>query len=433
MLFRSLREYPVPSLLTLLCLGLIGFGGAVAGRHLWAESHYRAAQQALDQWDFPQAQAHLARCLEVWPSSAETHLLAARTARRATVYDEAERHLKEYQRLSGVAEVLDLERALLRAQRGDLARVEGVLLSFVQQDHPDAVLILEALTRGYMKTYQLPRAYHCLKLWLKRQPDEVQALLWRAEVLERQSSFQGAMADYRRVIELDPDRDEARLHFAGMLLQAHQPEDALEHFQYLHRRQPENSEVLLGLARCQHLLGRPDDARMLLDTVLNDLPSDAGALSERGRLALEMGQIVEAEDWLRKSLALAPYDRETTYSLYLCLQQRRKVQEAKQYLDKLDDIGATLGHLRELTRRIGATPHDPALRHEAGVIFLRSGQTTEGLRWLQSALQEDPHHGPTHQVLAEHYEQIGDSARAAWHRRQALPGQVEVAGVPPGR
>ena len=40
-LFRGLWQYPVPSLLIVICLGLIGFGGTVAGRHLWAESHYR--------------------------------------------------------------------------------------------------------------------------------------------------------------------------------------------------------------------------------------------------------------------------------------------------------------------------------------------------------------------------------------------------------
>jgi len=54
------------------------------------------------------------------------------------------------------------------------------------------------------------------------------------------------------------------------------------------------------------------------------------------------------------------------------------------------------------------------------MIFLRSGQTKEGLRWLYSALQEKPRYRPTHQVLADYYDSIGDKGQAAWHRRQAL-------------
>ena len=51
-----------------------------------------------------------------------------------------------------------------------------------------------------------------------------------------------------------------------------------------------------------------------------------------------------------------------------------------------------------------------------GLIFLQTGQAKEGLRWLNSALQEDPGYRPTHQALMEYYESIGDEEQAAWHR-----------------
>jgi len=50
------------------------------------------------------------------------------------------------------------------------------------------------------------------------------------------------------------------------------------------------------------------------------------------------------------------------------------------------------------------------------MLFLRSGQVREGLRWLQSALQEDPRYQQTHQALMEYYESIGDEVHAAAHR-----------------
>jgi predicted Zn-dependent protease len=170
------------------------------------------------------------------------------------------------------------------------------------------------------------------------------------------------------------------------------------------------------------LLGEPLEAGRLLDALLEKSPDDVGALAERGRIYLEMRQPAEAERWLRMAAGRTPYDRDITYALYLCLQQSGKSKEAEVYQAKLQEIEAQLGRLRQVTRQIMETPHDPALRHEAGVIFLRSGQTKEGLRWLYSALQEEPRHRPTHQVLADYYESIGDKGQAAWHRQQSPQG-----------
>jgi tetratricopeptide (TPR) repeat protein len=425
--------YPVPSALTLVLLVLIGWGGNSAIRSLRASYHYRQAEQAIERRDFADAQAHLARCLEVRSNSAATHFLAARTARRAGNYDEAEQQLRDSLRLGEVPEAVDLERALLKAQRGDLAPVEGNLLFYVKENHPDTNLILEALAWGYMKTYQLPRAIYVLNLWLERQPDDPQALMWHAEASERRLSFLEAIEDYERVIAHHPDRDDARLRLAENLVQTHQPEAALPHLVYLREQQPDNPAILKDLARCKHLLNKPDEARQLLDLVLVASPTDAAALSERGRLAFEQGRLDEAERWLRKALTLTPYDKETTYALQQCLEQHGKKAEAAEVLKRLDHIEKELERLRDLTRQIGESPHDPALRHEAGMIFLRSGQAKEGLRWLASALQEDPQYAPTHQALVEYFESIGDKAQAARHRRWNGASPMEAARLPTAR
>src|SRR5262245_40387194 len=85
--------------LGLVLLALVGVAGYRVGWHLWALSHSRAAQRSLQRHDLTGAQAHLALCLEVWPDSAETHFLAARTARRAGDEEEMRLHLKECARL----------------------------------------------------------------------------------------------------------------------------------------------------------------------------------------------------------------------------------------------------------------------------------------------------------------------------------------------
>ena len=64
-------------------------------------------------------------------------------------------------------------------------------------------------------------------------------------------------------------------------------------------------------------------------------------------------------------------------------------------------------------------PHDPEPRREIGVLYLGLGEDDQGLRWLSSALQEDPRTGPTHAALADYFERVGKMDEAAFHRRQA--------------
>jgi tetratricopeptide (TPR) repeat protein len=398
-------------------LACIGLGAANAGLSLWAARYYRAAGEAFDRRDYADARSNLERYFKLRGDSADAHLLAARIARRTSAYDEADRELKTYQQQGGLQEYVDLERALARAQRGDVAPVEEKLFGAAEGGHPDAVMILEALTQGYLQRYQFGRVSECLKLWLGLRPDDVLALTWRADLYERRNRFDDALPDLRRVVELTPERDEARLHLADALGRARLWEEARGHYEQLKDRQPHNPAVLLGLARCRMAEGNAGAAQQLLDGVLALDPKNADALNERGKLALDAGQLAEAEGLFRKAYTVAPYDRETVYSLYQCL--RREGKDAPDLKSRLDTIEARLDRLRQLTKQIAQSPHDAALRYEAGKIFLDSEQPREGLRWLGSALAEDPRHQPTHQALAEYYERAGDPAMAARHRELA--------------
>ena len=184
---QSLKRSPLRLFVTACCLVLFGVGCYLGGRYLWAAYHFRQAERAIDRRDWPQARANLRLCLEVWPRSAATHFLAARTARRADDYEDAVQHLDECERLVGRPKDLELERALLRAQQGDIGPVERYLVDRVEQDDPDAPLILEALVKGYVQTARLPLALYCTAKWLHLQPDSVDALFWQASSMSSYS------------------------------------------------------------------------------------------------------------------------------------------------------------------------------------------------------------------------------------------------------
>ena len=386
-------------------------------RWLSAESSLRAARQALERRDFASARHHLAAYLAFRPHDASAHFLAARTARRAGLLEEAQRHLEQCERLGGMTEPTQLEWLLLRVQQGDL-KVAARLKATIPPDHPDVLLVLEALVRGYLQRERLQDALEALGLWLGQQPDSVPALIRRGWIWERLGRSPESLRDYGRAVEIEPDNKEARLGLAQGLARL-QPGAAARHYECLRQRSPEDASVLVGLARCYTDLGRAEEAGRLLDEVLARHPRHGEALTERGRADRAAGRSAAAEGWLRKAVALAPDDREALYQLVQCLQEQHKTGEAEQRRRDLDRLTYDLKRLDELLRAVARAPHAADLRREAGEIALRHGREEEGLRWLAGALREDPGHGPTHNTLADYFERKGQASRAQYHRRLA--------------
>ena len=406
-----------------LC-GVLGCVLALAGYAIywpvWAEIHCRRAEEALARSlrvkgsaPLAEARSPLACCLRVWPNNGRVHFLMAQAARRAGDLDDAARSLRRAEQAGWVVEAIELEKTLADVQQGDLERAEPVLASFVQRDHPDKLLILEALAQGCRRTYQLPRALAHLDTWLGAQPDSVRALVWRGETLLLLGRVRDALADYRKAVEVDPQEDEARLKVAELFLGFHRPKEARAHFTELLNRHPDQGEALFGLARCRAEQGDTAGAVNLLDRLLSLQPEHSGALAERGKIALDAGSLRDAEQWLRKAAGLAPFERKTLYPLSLCLTANGHTREAEEYRARIRRIDEDRKRLDELRTAIMTTPHDASLRCEMGLILLRNGQDKEGVRWLESALREQPGYGRARQALDDHSRRSAEAGTGA--------------------
>jgi predicted Zn-dependent protease len=387
--------------------------------HGWAYLHFRAAQRAGARRDFAAARAHADACAKVWFHDPDVRLLRVRNARRAGDLNRADDLLRASRRDGELTDALGLESKLLTAQRGELHRVEDSLLGAVRDGHKDSALILEVLTPAYYHTYQLVIAQECVNRWLECEPETAAAWLWRARIYERLRDRTETIVSLGRVVELDPDNDEARLALARHLTDSRQPQSAMEQFVYLRARLGDVPAVLAGLAQCYVELNRPDEARVLLDRLLADDPHNGRLLHARGRLVWASESAAAAEPWFRRAAAALPYERDIIYSLFQCVEQLGKRDEARDLLARLNKIDADRKRMRELTLAVANSPHDPELRYQAGLVFLRNGQEYEGVRWLQSALAEAPSHAPTHQALADYYARTGNRDTADRHRRLA--------------
>jgi tetratricopeptide (TPR) repeat protein len=417
-LFRRLIKRFGRLVAIVLLLLIAGFGFYMAGINVWAEYHYRRASQDLAAARPTSAREHLKKCLSVWPNSGLTHLLAAQAERRAGFLPAAEEHLRQAQRLLKRREGVVLELRLLAAQKGDIDQIEA-LQDQIDKKSEDESLILEALTAGCLRLYRLGEAAYCIGRWLEIQPDNPAVYVARGGLRELIGSYRPAAEDYRRAVELNEEDDSTRQKLVRVLLDTNQFEEAETHLQKLSQRQPDNPDTLVSLARLQFAQGHTEEAGQTLDEMLVQFPHHFAALAEQGRIALQLHQLDKAETCLRQAIELQPFDYVAHYNLSLCLRgQPHRQAEASQQEKRAKELKDGGARVREIvTRDLRERPDDPALLCEAGVIFLRAGNIKGGLGWLRLALRQDPNYPPAHKALVDHYERMGDTLRASFHRR----------------
>lgn len=407
----------------LLGLSILAVLLAAAGPFLWTAYHAFAAERALNRYHSGEARRHFHVCLSVWPwsGSAHLHLLAARAARRQGQFEEAAQLLRVCQdTLHDNSPQAVLEWAMLRAAMGDLDTTAEPLRQAARQDPQLAPLVLEALTEGYLAMSRITDALHSSDDWLALEPNNVQAWFLRGKIHRRTGAVQAIVADYQRVLELDPQRTEARWWLALALFDIGRFQEAYQQWEIFQQSHPHNVEVRIRRAMCLWQLGNEDEARRLVDGVLAEHPHQGLALLARGQMFMRAGRHAEAEPWLRQAAGILPHDYAAQNALWECLRQLGKTEEAETQRERKELLWQRLTRRSDiLTRLISQKPDDPALSCELGTLNFQLGDPQVGEAWLLNALRLDEHYLPALEALAEHYRESGDSELAEQYRRRA--------------
>lgn len=400
-------RWPKRALVMALALGLTAYLSWLGWRVLWFRHERSAALAALAVYDFAEARLRLGHCLEMRSDDATLHLLAAQAARRDEDLETAEDHLGRSFQLAGTTAEGTLEEALLQAQRGRLNAVADYLMSRLSIRSPAGEQILEALTRGSLENYLLDKAGLWAYELLERFPKNPIGLLMRARLTDAMGDRDLALERFRQLVQEYPRHIKGRLHLAEFLIRTKAYAEAAANYEELRRQQPGSADALLGLARCQIQLGRPEEVSRLIAQLQKEHDDRADVLLECGRFALSENRFADAEHLLRRGLALAPHDHDAHYRLGICLQQLERVEESRRHLQRSKEILAGMNELEKLVEATGKAPTDPAPRLQAGLTCLRIGQTSEGLRWLRGVLAIAPNHAGAQAALREYYASQG--------------------------
>jgi tetratricopeptide (TPR) repeat protein len=422
---------PLRRVIVVAVVIVIGLAGWLIVAELSAWSALDKARAALDADRPDEASRLLAECLRRQPNSGEVNYLAAQAARRTGDLPAARKHLAAAAKAGWVETALDLERALLNVQEGDLDIAEGYLQECLAHDHPDSRLIAEVLTPAYLNEFRLVEAATVNKKWVELAPDSAKGWKYRATILEKMRIRDEATTAYRRAVELAPDDRDLRMGLVHILLETKQPpEEAAGHLEWLMERAPDDPAVRVELAICREAQGKPDEAIRLLDELIAKDPGYAAALLHRGRIDLDRGRAADGVSFLRRAVEREPVNTYALYTLVRCLQLTGPPEELQAIESRWKRADADLQKLSEVTRGVARFPNDPDRRFQAGELFLRNGFEEQGLRWMNSALRIDPRHRPTHKYLAEYYRKTGQPHRAAEHQLRSGEHSPSLPGRP---
>ena len=420
MLRAAAAAVPRPVIYLLVAVSL-GFAGYTLYRNARFEYCYYAAGKALEREAFEEAGEYLAECLRLNPGSGRARFRAAQTARRSDQPEFAEEQLLYCDELAWPPEAVELERTMLAFQRGEVdAASEQLLKLCLAPQNPERHLALEALTKGYIRTYQLFKALEHLDACVQERPDSLGARMRRGWVNERLDRLADAESDYRVVLSNRPQDTAAMLRLAQVLRQQGKTVESAELFEQLKASTPDSDAIDLGLAQSYRAMGRTDEARRLLAELEMRNPNDFAVMLEQGKLCLDERRDQDGRAALERAASLAPEEYEPNYQLFLCLQRLGDKEAAAKAEKKFKAIEADLKRMGELTETLQNRPDDPEIRFQIAEIFIRRGEASEGTTWLEGVVRLNPYHVKARQTLANLYEQLGKPDRARAHR-QALP------------
>jgi tetratricopeptide (TPR) repeat protein len=157
----------------------------------------------------------------------------------------------------------------------------------------------------------------------------------RGDLRAAQGDRAGAIDDFGRVIELEPDRVDARVNVVDLLMEAGRLAEASAHLAEGLLRAPGDASLLCARGRLAIEAGDPDGARRDFDLALAADGSLVAALAARATLAYEAGDLDAAADDLTRAIGLSQ-DPDLLYNRGLVRARARRWQEA------IDDFGAAM-------------------------------------------------------------------------------------------
>jgi tetratricopeptide (TPR) repeat protein len=304
-----------------------------------SQGHFMLAQVLASQGKWEEALAALNKTLEARPNLVPARLMLARIYRQrgnfTGVLSEAEEALRFNPGLvralemkavghAGLGEwkqALEVRRRISEIVPKNLDNLVALAALHVQQHQPeeaeevfrrayelapDNALLVRAYADFCAETKRAEEGSKIVDAYIEKNPDKAEAYVIRGEFTAKVASPEKAEPYFRKAAELSPD-DPYPLVFLGDRYSAvGRWAKAAEAYREAADRGDKASLARKRLADVYMLQDKLDEARAIIDKVIQDDPDDAAALVVAGRIAAHQGKGEEAERLMQKALELNP-------------------------------------------------------------------------------------------------------------------------------
>lgn len=337
------------------------------------------------------------------PADPETDFLKARAYRKQGRLDLVRRYIERAWDNGFPVERLRREQILSMAQAGQLRSVEPQLAGLLLDPQGDGVEICEAFVNGYLLSFRLNDALRLLETWSADYPRDPLPHLLSGKVYVQLSDFGPAEQALREALRLAPDHHEAAYEMGELLLKLKRPEEARAYFGRAGASSTLHAKARAREAHCLRVTGRSAEARKVLEGIVTGTEPPREALVELGRLHLDARNYTKALEVLERAGEQYSRDAEVRYALAEALRGAGRAEAARPHFAWSQTARAELARAYDLAEQVRKRPNDVDLRLEIGRIQLEYGSPTDGVKWLQSALNLEPRHTQAHELLAAYY------------------------------
>lgn len=264
--------------------------------------------------------------------------------------------------------------------------------------------------------------------------------------LQQQGDLERAIVEFRRAVELDPDRTDALSNLSVAYLQSGRPAQALPGLQRARAALPEHGGIayFLGLAYFQ--TERHAEARDVLAWVLDRQPGNGQALHLYGLCLLKLGDLKDGIRALERVVAADPNNRRAAYTLGSAYIKAGQTELAETLIsehlrnDQTPEALLIKGSLQlakkqsqealDLLQRARSGNSDlPMLRSQIGVALLYAGRREGAEEEFRAELAANPGDFNANAFLGWLLQQDGEQQRALELLEHAYALNEADAGV----
>ncbi len=297
-------------------------------------------------------------------------------------------------------------------------RPEAALEIFTRllAESPTNVRALEGQSMALLKQEKIREALPFVRRWIQADSASVKALRTLFGILDAFSEFEEAKKVGEKLLDLDPHDQTTKRKLAAVYLSLGEYDASEELLRELLESQPKDLGLTKLLAEVSRGKGDIEGAVRLYQQFVFRQPENYAAQMGLAVMLHESQRSAEAVPLFQRVIERDPSRKRTArYHLGLALSRLGRVEEAQKLMEEVRQYQLAEGAIDDLPLR----PSDPDLMLRASRGYFIRKEPQKALELLRRLLHNHPDFAPAHQLLADHYEEIGDLPNATAHRQKA--------------